>query len=180
MWVNTSDALPCHIHLPVCLWLVDPHSRAGKKNTSHWNEVLRQDSYTDFVTNEEVCAGTQQTIGPHGDLPTIVKRRKLMWYEYVSRSSGPVKTILQGTVRGGRRQGRQKKRWEDNIRDWTGLEFAKSQRIEDNREEWRDLVVKSSVVPQRPPRLRDNAIQYNAIQYHFIDPLREIASLPAC
>ena len=75
-----------------------------------------------------------------------------MWYEYVSRSSGPVKTILQGTVRGGRRQGRQKKRWEDNIRDWTGLEFAKSQRIEDNREEWRELVVKSSVVHQSPDR----------------------------
>ena len=35
------------------------------------------------------------------------------------------KTILQGTVKGERRQGRQRKRWEDNIREWTGLEFAK-------------------------------------------------------
>ena len=34
----------------------------------------------------------------------------------------------------GRRQGRQKKRWEDNIREWTGLEFAKSQRAVENRE----------------------------------------------
>ena len=45
-----------------------------------------------------------------------------------------VKTILQGTVKGARRQGRQKKRWEDNIREWTGLEFAKSQRAAENRE----------------------------------------------
>ena len=37
-------------------------------------------------------------------------------------------TILQGTVKGGRRQGKQRKR-EDNIREWTDLEFAKSQRI---------------------------------------------------
>ena len=29
--------------------------------------------------------------------------------------------------KGGRRQSRQNKRWEDNIREWTGLEFAKSQ-----------------------------------------------------
>ena len=29
---------------------------------------------------------------------------------------------------GGRRQSRQKKRWEDNIRKWTGQEFAKSQK----------------------------------------------------
>ena len=47
--------------------------------------------------------------------------------------SGLAKTILQGTVKGGRRRGRQRKRWEDNIREWTGLEFAKSQRAVENR-----------------------------------------------
>ena len=56
---------------------------------------------------------------------------------------------------GGRRQGRQRKRWEDNIREWTGLEFAESQKAEENREKWKKLVVKLSVVPKRPPRLRD-------------------------
>ena len=40
---------------------------------------------------------------------------------------------MQGTVKGERRPGRQKKRWEDNIREWTGLEFAKSQRAMENR-----------------------------------------------
>ena len=39
---DTNDALPCHIHLPVCLWIMDPHSRSAKKNTNHWNEVLPQ------------------------------------------------------------------------------------------------------------------------------------------
>ena len=91
---------------------------------------------------------------PHEDLLTIVKRRKLQWYGHVSRSSGLVKTILQGTVKGGRRQGRQRKRWEDDIREWTGLEFAKSQRAVENREKWMKLVVKSPVVPQRPSWLR--------------------------
>ena len=47
----------------------------------------------------------QQAIGPHEDLLTIVKRGKLQWYGHVSRSSGLAKTILQGTVKGGRRQG---------------------------------------------------------------------------
>ena len=41
---DTTDALPCHIHLPVCLWIMDPHSRAPKKKTSHGNEVLPQDT----------------------------------------------------------------------------------------------------------------------------------------
>ncbi len=39
-------------------------------------------------------------------------------------------------------------RWEDNIREWTGLEFGRSQRAVKNREKWRKLVAKSSVVPQ--------------------------------
>ena len=99
-------------------------------------------SYKDHVTNEEVRAKIQLAIGPHEDLVTIVKRRKLQWYGYVSRSSGLAKTILQGTVKEGRRQGRQRKRWEDNIRERTGLEFAKSPRAVGNREKWKKLVVK--------------------------------------
>ena len=82
------------------------------------------------------------------NLLTIVKRRKRQWYGHVSRSSGLAKTILQGTVKGGRRQGRQRKRWEDNIREWTGLEFGKSQKAVENRDKWRKLVAKSSAVPK--------------------------------
>ena len=112
-------------------------------------------SYKDHVTNDEVRAKIQQAIGPHEDLMRIVKRRKLQWYGHVSRSSGLAKTIWQGTVKGGRRQGRQRKRLEDNIREWIGLEFGKSQRAVENRGKRRKLVAKSSVVPQRPARLRD-------------------------
>ena len=57
--------------------------------------------------------------------------------------------------KGGRRQGRQRKRWEDNIREWTGLEFAECQRAVENEEKWRKLVARSFVVPQRPSWLRD-------------------------
>ena len=35
-------------------------------------------------------------------------------------------------MKGGRRQGGQRKRWEDNIRQWTGLEFCKSKRAVEN------------------------------------------------
>ena len=70
-----------------------------------YHKILRI-SYKDHVTNEEVCAKSQQAIGPHEDLLTIAKRRKLQWYGHVSRSSGLAKTILQGTVKRGRIQGR--------------------------------------------------------------------------
>ena len=92
-----------------------------------YRKILRI-SYKDHVTNEEVLAKIQQAIGPHEDLLAMIKRRKLQWYGHVCRSSGLVKTILEGTVKGGRRQGRQRKKWEDNIRERTVLEFGKSQR----------------------------------------------------
>ena len=55
----------------------------------------------------------------------------------------------------GKKTGGQRKRWEDNIREWTGLEFAKSQKAVENMEKWRKLIAKSSVVPQQPSWLRD-------------------------
>ena len=137
---------------------MDPHSRAPEKNRAMEMRCYRKIlhiSYKDHVTNEEVHAKIQKAIGPYKDLLTIVKRCKLQWYGHVSRSSGLARTILQGTVKGGRRQGRQRKRWKGNHREWTGLEFTKSRRAMQNRGKWRKLVVKSFVVPQRPSRLRD-------------------------
>ena len=92
-----------------------------------YHKILRI-SYKDHVTDEEVRAKIQQAIGLHEDPLTIVKICKLQWYGHVTRSSGLAKTILQGTEKGERRQGRQRKRWDYNVREWTGLEFAKSQR----------------------------------------------------
>ena len=98
-----------------------------------YRKILRI-SYKDHATNEEVRAKIQQAIGPHEDLLTIVTRRNLQWYGRASSSSGLAKTILRGTVKGGRRQGRQRKRWDDNIGKWKGLEFGKSQKAVENRE----------------------------------------------
>ena len=49
--------LPCHIHLPVCLWIMDSHSRAPKKNSSHGNEVLPQDT-THFIQRPHYQRGS--------------------------------------------------------------------------------------------------------------------------
>ena len=97
-----------------------------------YRKILRI-SCKDHVTNEEVCAKIQQAIGPHEELLTIVKRHKPQWYGHVSRSTGLAKTILRGTVKREGRQGRQKERWEDDIREWTGLESAKLQRAVENK-----------------------------------------------
>ena len=65
------------------------------------------------------------------------------------------KTILQESVKGARRRGRQKKRLENNINEWTGMEFGDSLREAEDRELWKDIVATSTMVPRRPSRLRD-------------------------
>ena len=83
--------------------------------------------YKDHVTNEEVRNKIQNAIGVHDDLLTMVKKRKLRWYDHISRSSGMAKTILQGTVKGARRRRRDGKITLRNGREW-GLEILWGQR----------------------------------------------------
>ena len=44
LWNLFTQIKRSHIHLPVRLWIIDPHNRAPKKNSSHRNEVLLQDT----------------------------------------------------------------------------------------------------------------------------------------
>ena len=135
------------------------------------------------MTNEEVRNRIQNAIGVHDDLLTMVKKRKLRWYGHISRSSGMAKTILQGTVKGARRRGRQKKRWEDNIKEWTGMGFGDSLRAAEDREGWKVIVATSSVVPRRPPGLRDwDEMSLNIIIIIYINEVIEYMTycMPSC
>ena len=75
-------------------------------------------------------------------------QKTLKWFGHVSRSSGLAKAILQGTVQGGRKRGRQMKRWENNIAEWTGLKFCHAVREAENKIKCRERVA-TSVAPQR-------------------------------
>ena len=68
-------------------------------------------------------------------------------------------------MKGKRKRGRQENRWEDNINEWTGMDFASSTRAAENRTIWKRIVANSSVVPDDLPRLWDK-IQ-NRIEHWF-------------
>ena len=55
------------------------------------------------------------TVLPAGAYPrstaVIVERQKLSWFGHVTRHDSLSKTILQGTLEGGRRRGRQRMTW---------------------------------------------------------------------
>ena len=146
---DTTDALPCHIHLPVCFWIMDFTAELQKRIQTMemrcYCKILPI-SYKNHVTIEEVRAKIQQAIGPHKDLLTIWPCLPFIrsGQNYLARCSERGKKTRQTEEEVGRQY------WE-----WTGLEVAKSRRAVENREEWRKLVAKSSVVPQWPSRLRD-------------------------
>ena len=132
--------------------------RAGpwQQKQREGSKPLRWDAIGDFWTfpTKTMWRTRRFATGVHDDLLTMVKKQKLRSYGHISRSSGMAKTILPGTVKAARRTGRQKKRWEDNIKEWTGLGFGDSLRAAEDREGWKGIVATSSVVPRRPPRLR--------------------------
>ena len=107
-------------------------------------------SFRDRITNEDVRNRVRAAIGPHDDLLSIVKTRKLRWYGHVTRATGLANTIMQATVPGGRRRGSPKTCWHDNIKEWTELPLAKTLRLAEDRDGWRKII-KTSVVPLQPP-----------------------------
>ena len=135
---------------------MDPDCRVREKKQAFEMRCYRRllnISYNDHVTNKELRRKIQTAIGEYDELLTLVKKRKLRWFGHVSRSSGLAKTILQGTMKGKRKRGRQKKRWEVNIKEWTGMDFASSTKTAENRTRWKGIVANSSVVPRRPSKV---------------------------
>ena len=71
--------------------------------------------------------------------------RKVQWYGHVSRSSGLAKTILQGTVRGGRRQGtvkrgrRQGRQREEVGRQHQGMDRLGVRQVSEGSGEQREM-----------------------------------------
>ena len=110
-------------------------------------------SYKDHVTNEEVRRKIQAAIREYDELLTLVRKKetKMVWLCF--KVFCLAKKFLQGTVKGKRKRGRRKKRWEDNIKEWTGIDFASSTRAAENRTRWRGVVANSSVVPRRPSKV---------------------------
>ena len=47
-----------------------------------------------------------------------------------------------------KKKDRQKKRWEDSIKEWIGMDFASSTMAAEDITRWKGIVVKSSVVPR--------------------------------
>ena len=67
------------------------------------------------------CGARSTFLSVHKNLFWQLVRDGNSWFGHVTRHDSFSKTILQGTLKGGRRRGRQRKCWMDNIKEWTFL-----------------------------------------------------------
>ena len=102
-------------------------------------------------TNDYVRSQVTSLDGPQEPLLAVIKRRKMQWFSHVTRHDTLPKTILQGTLEGGNKRGRQQKAWFDNIKEWTRMDSPILLKTAENRVRWRQLARTSSLSsPLRP------------------------------
>ena len=156
---DTTDVLPCHIHLTVCLWIMDPHSSAPKKNTSHGNEVLLHD--TTHLIQRPCYKRGSPCQDPAGNWTTRrpPDNRKethtvVVWSCFPFIRSGQNHLARQSELRKKTRQTEEEVGRQHQGMDRPGVRQVQEGSGEQEKK-WRKLVVRSSVVSQRPSRLRD-------------------------
>ena len=118
--------------LVISIFLYDCESRtlrAELEKRTHAFEIrcyrkILNISQKDHVANENVRRKIQAASGKYDEPLILFRKWKQRWSGHISLSSGLSKTNMQGMVRGERRKGRQKKGWEGNINEWTGMDFA--------------------------------------------------------
>ena len=131
--------------------LADSEKRIQAFENKCYRRILRV-SYTEHRTNKHVKEEIEARAGPQEPLLSSVRRRKLLWFGHVTRHDGVSKVILQGTIEGQRKRGRQRKMWLDNIKDWTGLSLPQLLERATDRPAWRKTV--SSASRMSPRRLQ--------------------------
>ena len=96
---------------------------------------------SEFVQSDIKARGRRQE-----NLLGIVKRRKFAWFGHISRHNSLAKTVLQGTLKGGRKRGRQVKCWADKLKEWTRLDSPTLTRSAEDRPAWRSLSYDVSIM----------------------------------
>ena len=71
-------------------------------------------------TNESVM----NEIGADTELVAMVRKRKLQYFRQMTRAKNRCTYISEGRLDGARGRGRPRRRWGDDIEDWTGKTLA--------------------------------------------------------
>ena len=85
--------------------------------------------WSDLISNEDVL----KTLKTKRTLLKNVKSRKLKYYGHIKRKNNILTTALEGKMEGKRPQGRPRKTWFSDIKEWTGLKGWECTRMATDR-----------------------------------------------
>ena len=146
-------------------WTLDADSE--KRSQAFETKCMRKVlciSYLEHKTNNWVWSKINFLVGLQEPLLATVKRQKLSWFGYVTRHDSLSKTILQCTLEGGRRRGRQRKCWMDNIKVGTSLPMSELLTRASCRKAWKKMSAESSLMF---PRMTRSVKGLNWIELNF-------------
>jgi hypothetical protein len=121
---------------------VEDQRRISAFEMTTYRKMLRV-SWMEFRTNESIL----EEIQPERRLLEVVKARKLNYFGHMIRADKLPAFICQGYLDGKRARGRpNRRRWMDDVKDWTGMAMADCVRTARNREQWRRMA-SSTLIP---------------------------------
>ena len=97
-------------------------------------------SWNSFTPNNRVL----ERMNEKRKLMSTIMQRKLSFFGHLQRGaqfSFP-RLILEGKLQGKRAPGRQRRKWLDDIREWTGLNYPQLKRVVQNRKAFRIMTAK--------------------------------------
>ncbi|KAL8610882.1 hypothetical protein ACOMHN_056737 [Nucella lapillus] len=105
----TSSTLTAAALDSVMTSVLDDHAPATRRKASAgcdpWFSTVAEQARTAKRHKRQMERQLKKKHRKQEPLLSVVKRRKLTWFGHVNRHDSLAKTILQGTVEGGRRRG---------------------------------------------------------------------------
>jgi len=133
--------VPCYIRYK--LWFkskIVSHVVWGPLSVEMWcyRRLLRI-PWTQHKTNEWILG----ELDVERELLGRVKSLKLGYYRHVTRKYESLEKelgLIQGCAPGNRSRDRQRRRWTDDIIEWTGLTITEAARSTEDRNRWRGIL----------------------------------------
>ena len=117
--------------------------------------MLLSISWQEHHTNDSILT----ELGLERELMGRLAKLKLQYFGHITRGSAGqlALTVLEGIMEGLRHQGRPRRQWIHDIKEWTGCEYIQLKEMSQDRAQWRRKISEWSSAVANPHRGRSTS-----------------------